>query len=403
MGRFLVGVLFALALFWGYETFWRADGARAGQLPVPAGNRGMPVAGADAGDGSGSPVVAEHAAADAGLPAAPPGAGAVPGPDESAIDDLANAVVAGDADARGRAFAVLLGLDGRARDRLAAAVVVAGRDASTPDALFGLLGTTNAFLHCEEGRQVADRTLQAIASLPDRPQQLADLTRLVESCMNGPIERSDAAAHAAVDRIRERHRIVARQVAFDPADVTGAKQHVVQAGESLDRIAAQVRKQLGVPIEAGTIAVFNRISNPNMLQVGQRLKIPLDPIRTVVHKASFLMAVYCGDSIVKTYWCAVGREGHDTPEATFRVSAKIVHPDWNFEGRVIPYGHPDNPLGTHFVKFEHPSYTGFGIHGTSEPESIGTRASLGCIRLGADDITDYFQLVPRGSEVEVVR
>jgi lipoprotein-anchoring transpeptidase ErfK/SrfK len=46
--------------------------------------------------------------------------------------------------------------------------------------------------------------------------------------------------------------------------------------------------------------------------------------------------------------------------------------------------------------------TGFGIHGTKEPETIGTASSLGCIRMhNGDAILMYNLLVPNYSTVEV--
>ena len=131
------------------------------------------------------------------------------------------------------------------------------------------------------------------------------------------------------------------------------------------------------------------------------LRIPVEELHTVIVKRSFLMAVYLGPAILRLYWIAHGMEGHDTPETTFVVGAKIERPDWHFEGRIIPFGDPQNPLGTHFVKFRHESYTGFGVHGTFEPRSICTRASLGCIRLSAEDIGEFFGIVPRGTRIEV--
>ena len=107
------------------------------------------------------------------------------------------------------------------------------------------------------------------------------------------------------------------------------------------------------------------------------------------------------DVRIRLYWIAHGRDGDDTPDTTFIVADKIEDPDWHFDGRVIPFGSPENPLGTHFVKFSHEAFVGYGVHGTDEPESIGTRASRGCIRLAPDDIKEFFRIVPRGSEVRV--
>ena len=58
-------------------------------------------------------------------------------------------------------------------------------------------------------------------------------------------------------------------------------------------------------------------------------------------------------------------------------------------------------LGDYFVKFAHPSYTGFGAHGTNREETVGTMKSMGCIRMYDRDIREYFSFVPRGSKVLV--
>ena len=167
-------------------------------------------------------------------------------------------------------------------------------------------------------------------------------------------------------------------------------------------IAREHSRRLGVPLEASTLQYLNRIENPDVLRQGQRLRIPVDPIRVVVFKRSFLLAIYVGDRILRTTWCAHGKAGCETPETTFRLIEKTAEPDWpRPEGGLVPYGHPDNPLGTHFLKLEHSERHGFGIHGTWRPESIGTRASLGCVRVPNDEIAELYQLLPRGALVEV--
>ena len=47
--------------------------------------------------------------------------------------------------------------------------------------------------------------------------------------------------------------------------------------------------------------------------------------------------------------------------------------------------------------------TGFGIHGTIDPESIGRAESAGCVRMNKDDVEELFDLVPQGSEVVIRR
>jgi L,D-transpeptidase catalytic domain/LysM domain len=189
-------------------------------------------------------------------------------------------------------------------------------------------------------------------------------------------------------------------VVFDPVRLDGARRHQVKPGESLGQIAKQARRE-GILVDSYTLALVNRISNPNLVQAGQLLKIPVRPIKAVLEKRSFLMGIYLGDVLIRLYWVGHGAEDR-TPETTFTIGAKLEHPDWYADdGKVYQYGSPKNVLGDYFVKFTHASYTGFGAHGTPDPTTIGKMASKGCIRMRDTDIREFFRIMPRGCEVEI--
>jgi lipoprotein-anchoring transpeptidase ErfK/SrfK len=46
--------------------------------------------------------------------------------------------------------------------------------------------------------------------------------------------------------------------------------------------------------------------------------------------------------------------------------------------------------------------TGFRVHGTNEPDSIGTAASSGCIRMLNEEVAELYDSVPIGSKVIVI-
>ena len=46
--------------------------------------------------------------------------------------------------------------------------------------------------------------------------------------------------------------------------------------------------------------------------------------------------------------------------------------------------------------------TGYRIHGTTEPETIGTDVSSGCIRMVNQDVIHLYQRVPEGTQVIVL-
>ena len=66
-------------------------------------------------------------------------------------------------------------------------------------------------------------------------------------------------------------------------------------------------------------------------------------------------------------------------------------------------GGPDNPLGARALYlYQNGNDTLFRIHGTTEPMSIGTKASSGCIRMLNQDIAELYLRVPVGSKVVVL-
>jgi lipoprotein-anchoring transpeptidase ErfK/SrfK len=66
-------------------------------------------------------------------------------------------------------------------------------------------------------------------------------------------------------------------------------------------------------------------------------------------------------------------------------------------------GGPENPLGPRALYLYRDGHdTFFRLHGTTEPETIGSAVSSGCIRLFNQDIIDLFNRVPVGTKVIVV-
>lgn len=267
------------------------------------------------------------------------------------------------------------------------------------DELLAQLGSYNTFLHSAVGREKAKTVLGAAMALPDA-EACAAGTKLVGLCLRGPIEKPDAEARAFVDQAYAQLRIRVERWLCDPANVAGARSYTVGAGDSLSKIAGKFRKE-GLLVEEGTLAVLNRIHNKNAIQKDQKIKCPADPVHCIVEKRSFSLAVYVGDTLLRLYWVGHGKDDK-TPLATFTVAEKQPHPQWTApDGNVYPYGHPQNILGEYFIKFRHDSYTGFGAHGTPQPETIGTMSSAGCIRMYAPDIAELFEILPRGTKVEI--
>lgn len=123
------------------------------------------------------------------------------------------------------------------------------------------------------------------------------------------------------------------------------------------------------------------------------------------YKSTFALVVHDGDRVFKLYDVAIGKQGR-TPVGTFVVKDKIREPAWTPPGKNIPFGHPDNVLGTRWLGIRptgdtDPTLRGYGIHGTWEPESIGSAASQGCIRMLNEDVEELFDIIPVGTPVTI--
>ncbi len=115
---------------------------------------------------------------------------------------------------------------------------------------------------------------------------------------------------------------------------------------------------------------------------------------------------------VITHPLGIGRVEWKTPEGITRVASKKENPSWiptpsirkehakNGDPlpAIVPPG-PDNPMGTHVLKLDWPSYA---IHGTDKPPSIGLRGSHGCLRMYPEDIACIYKDIPVGTPVRIV-
>jgi lipoprotein-anchoring transpeptidase ErfK/SrfK len=88
-----------------------------------------------------------------------------------------------------------------------------------------------------------------------------------------------------------------------------------------------------------------------------------------------------------------------TPDPYFHYQPKLFHevPDDEPEATLKPG--PNSPVGVVWVALSKPH---FGIHGTSDPESIGYASSHGCIRLTNWDAGEVSLRMREGVAVEFV-
>jgi lipoprotein-anchoring transpeptidase ErfK/SrfK len=183
---------------------------------------------------------------------------------------------------------------------------------------------------------------------------------------------------------------------YSPAGSKDSVIYQVQPGDILSKLAAKYNCPYRLMMK------INGIKDPRKLRVGQRLKILSGPdgspmkMSIFIDKSEFRLTVYLNGHYLKEY--AVGIGQHDfTPAGEFTVGERIKDP--SYQGK--PHGHPENILGDYWVTLESEKYPGLGMHGTTEPDSIGTKSSLGCIRMLNKDIGELYGLIPKGAKVTI--
>jgi len=144
-----------------------------------------------------------------------------------------------------------------------------------------------------------------------------------------------------------------------------------------------------------------RQQNPQQQDVSQQNST----IRLEVSLGKRQVSVYQGTTQLKTYSIAVGRTGWETPQGLFRVNQMLQNPAWiqPFTDELIPPDDPHNPLGGYWIGFWTDGRNSIGFHGTSDPNSIGSAISHGCLRMHNQDIQELFQIVQPNTLVRVTQ
>ena len=113
-----------------------------------------------------------------------------------------------------------------------------------------------------------------------------------------------------------------------------------------------------------------------------------------------------GNGRALRYGIGVGRDGFQW-QGLLSITRKAEWPDWTPPPEMIarqPYlprfmaGGPGNPLGARAMYL---GTTVYRIHGTNQPQTIGTAISSGCFRLVNADVIDLYSRVPVGTKVIV--
>ena len=164
-----------------------------------------------------------------------------------------------------------------------------------------------------------------------------------------------------------------------------------------------------------------RINQEDQLKLKQRFRRKKVSYRTqeppgtvIIDPYSKYLYLVLGAEKAMRYGVGVGRQGFEcSGEAVIRRKAKW--PRWTPPKEMVTRdplaakwadgmpGGPQNPLGARALYlFQGDVDTLYRIHGTFQPESIGTAVSSGCIRMINADVADLYERVSLGAKVSVL-
>ena len=179
------------------------------------------------------------------------------------------------------------------------------------------------------------------------------------------------------------------------------------------RVRPQAVETVAVPVSNASL----NAADPLASAVPQMSAIPRETVAyngphgagtIVVSTAERRLYYVLGGGQALRYGVGVGRPGF-TWGGVQTITMKREWPDWRPPSTMLKRrpdlprymkGGLENPLGARAMYLGGSIYR---IHGSNEPESIGTAVSSGCIRMTNEDVTDLYTRAKVGTKVIVQR
>jgi len=208
-----------------------------------------------------------------------------------------------------------------------------------------------------------------------------------------------AAATARFDRPARNAARVLRAGRFKVVSaVVGRRTYLTGATTLVSKTLLAEAKAGGAFQRAVTIPVTRLMPRVTNAKLGKAILVDLSQRRVYL---------YNGAKLEKSYRCAVGMRGYETPRGSFKIVGKKAWPSWHNPGGAWGKNMPSvigpgvsNPLGTRAIYI---NASGIRLHGTTKTRSIGTAASHGCMRMLRRDVEDLYKRVNVGMPVVIVK
>ena len=173
--------------------------------------------------------------------------------------------------------------------------------------------------------------------------------------------------------------------------------HKVESGDVVEKIAKKYK------VNQGQIKRVNHLNERLNVRLGQTLKLLPGDVVFKVDKENLSGTLYIDNVFIRRYPVGIG-PGNATPKGSFSVENKVMNPDWYYEGKKVPFGDPENILGTRWIGLAGTygsNGAGLGVHGTAMPQSVPGRESKGCVRMHNEDVEELYDFMPQGGKVVI--
>lgn len=254
---------------------------------------------------------------------------------------------------------------------------------------------------------IAVMTIAAACSTDDEPVLLSSRGPATEQSNTDTSTDADpAAASVEVDPRTEYtvvaesvvDRIVARTEPNADADPVAEFQHPTQVGGPL--VFRAVDGTLEDPVAGGEWLEVHLPVQPNgttgWIQADE-VSLSNNPYRIEIDRASFSLRVYELSDVWLQTTIAVGTGDTPTPVGDFYLKELLAPP--NPDGPYGPYAFGLSGFSEVLESFGGADSAIIGLHGTNQPEALGTNVSSGCIRLENAVIEQLAQTLPLGTPV----
>lgn len=178
---------------------------------------------------------------------------------------------------------------------------------------------------------------------------------------------------------------------FSPTITAKSVLYEIKPGDTLTKIAKEFKTTTDL------LKKSNNFADDRIIP-GKRIKVWTAPFSILVDKSQNTLILKSDEEVIKTYTVSTGKN-NSTPPGNFKITTKLLNPTWFKAGTVVPASSPENILGTRWLGFDLP---GYGIHGTTDPKSLGKQVTQGCVRMSNSDVEELYSIVPMETEVSIV-